>query len=708
MQPISFFQRRTVGAVVIFFLPVTLLPDFSAAEEILEEIIVTADFRGRTAAELPASITVLDSKTIEQAAVQHFEELVFIVPNFNWSGDGNRARYFQIRGVGELEQYEGAPNPSVGFLIDDIDFSGIGSIATLFDVQQIEVLRGPQGTRFGANALAGLVYVQSAEPSDEWSGNIRFGVADDDAFSGGVALGGPIASLGGDTSFRFSMHHYQGNGFRDNAFLGRDDTNGRHETTVRGKLLWQTDADWTVKLTMMYTDIDDGYDAFAVDNSFTVLSDQPGKDAQESIGSSLKAEWYGADRFTLTSITSFAKSDIDFSFDADWGNPDAWAPFTYDFISVNDRERSTFSQELRLTSSDGGRIFNESTDWLVGVYVSRLTDDLETLNQGLYIDPFFDFTLDLDDSFSSAYEATNAALFAQLDFNLGVSSQVTLGVRLEDRSTDYADSSGLSLGPGETMIGGELTVSHGFSDALTGFVSLSKGFKAGGFNLGLVPDDRREFEQEALWNLEAGIKSYWLNNALNFNASVFYSERSDQQVRTSFQLVPNDPASFVFFTDNAAKGRTVGLEAELRWQLNDAWQFYANAGLLKAEFEEFSTPQVDLSGRRQAHAPDYTVALGGVYRHPSGIFARLDYSARDEFYFDVSHDQLSLAAEIVNARIGYDADRWSAQLWARNLFDEQHAVRGFYFGNEPPDFPNKLYLRYGDPRQIGITFDMRF
>jgi outer membrane receptor protein involved in Fe transport len=445
-----------------------------------------------------------------------------------------------------------------------------------------------------------------------------------------------------------------------------------------------------------------------VDNSFTVLSDQPGKDAQESVGSSLKAVWHGADRFSLTSITSFAKSDIDFSFDADWGNPDAWAPFTYDFISANDRERSTFSQEFRLTSSDGGRIFNDSTDWLVGVYVTRLTDDLETLNQGLYFDPFFDFTLDLDDSFSSSYEATNAALFGQLDFNVGVSSQITLGLRLEDRSTDYADSSGLTLGPGETMVGGELTVSLAFSDALTGFVSLSKGFKAGGFNLGLVPADRREFEQEALWNLETGIKSYWLDNALIFNASVFYSERSDQQVRTSFQLVPNDPASFVFFTDNAAKGRTVGLEAEFRWQLNEAWQFFANAGLLKAEFEEFSTPQVDLSGRRQAHAPDYTVALGGVYRHPSGFFARLDYSARDEFYFDVSHDQLSLAAEIVNARIGYDTDRWSAQLWARNLFNEQHAVRGFYFGNEPPDFPNKLYLRYGDPRQIGITFDMRF
>ncbi len=703
-----FLQRRHFGGLVVFFLSAILLSDSASAEKILDEIIVTADFRGRSTAELPTSITVFDGDTIEQLAAQHFEELVFIVPNFNWSGDGNRARYFQIRGAGELEQYEGAPNPSVGFLIDDIDFSGIGSIATLFDVQQVEVLRGPQGTRYGANALAGLVYVQSGEPSDEWSGNVRFGVADDDAYSAGVAFGGPIASPGGNTNFRLSAHHYQSNGFRQNAYLGRDDTNGRRETTVRGKLHWQPDKDWTFKFTAMYTDIDDGYDAFAIDNSLTVLSDRPGRDAQESVGSSLKAVWTGSDRFSLTSITSFAKSDIDFSFDADWGNPDAWAPFTYDFISVNDRERSTVSQEVRLTSNDGGRIFSESTDWLVGVYIVKLTDDLKTLNQGLYFDPFFDFALDLDDSFSSAYEAVNTALFGQLDFDFGDSSQVSLGLRIEDRSTDYADSSGMSLDPGETMVGGELTFSHGFSDALTGFISLSKGYKAGGFNLGLVPDDRREFEQEALWNLEAGIKSYWLNNALIFNGAVFYSERRDQQVRTSFQLVPNDPASFVFFTDNAAKGRTFGLEADVRWQANEAWRFYANVGLLKAEFEDFSTPQVDLSGRRQAHAPDYTFAIGGVYRHPSGLFARLDYTARDEFFFDVSHDQKAIAAEIVNTRIGYDADRWSAQLWARNLFDEHYPVRGFYFGNEPPNFPNQLYLRYGDPRQIGITFDMRF
>ena len=119
------YPLRHLAAVLSF-----LLPMVSAAEQI-DEIIVTADYRGRSVSELPAALSILDGAEVEQAAVQHFEELVNLVPNLNWSGDGHRARYFQIRGVGELEQYQGAPNPSVGFLIDDIDFSGIGTIATL-------------------------------------------------------------------------------------------------------------------------------------------------------------------------------------------------------------------------------------------------------------------------------------------------------------------------------------------------------------------------------------------------------------------------------------------------------------------------------------------------------------------------------------------------------------------------------------------------
>jgi outer membrane receptor protein involved in Fe transport len=690
-------------AVFVFFSVVAA----ATADDVLEEIIVTADFRARPADAMPASITVLEQDSVEQLAVQHFEELVFFVPNLNWSGDGHRARYFQIRGVGELEQYEGAPNPSVGFLIDDIDFSGIGTIATLFDIEQIDVLRGPQGSRYGAHALAGLIYVQSTEPTEEWSGRVQFGGGQDNALTGGLALGGPLTGDGA-LKFRFSGHHHESDGFRENAFLGRSDTNGRKESSARAKLVWDAANDWQLKVTTMWSDIDDGYDAFAIDNSLTMLSDKPGRDAQKSIGAAFKAVWSGSDTYRFTSITSAADSDIDFSFDADWGNPDAWAPYTYDFISVSDRKRRTWNQEFRVASGPDGQLFGGSTDWLVGVYFLKLEDEIASLNQGVYADPVAGFTDSLEDRFASRFEATNIALFGQLDVDVGDAGEIGLGLRVEDRRTDYADSAGLELDPGETMVGGELSYRHAFDEGLAAYVSLSRGYKAGGFNLGPVPEGRREFGEESMWNIEGGVKTAWLDDTLFLNGAVFHSRRNDQQVRTSAQLTPNDPASFVFFTDNAAKGRISGVEAELRWLPAEAWELYANVGLLNAEFEDFVDPLGDLRSRDQAHAPNYTAAVGGAYRRGDGFFARLDLNVRDEFYFDVSHDQKSERHSLANARLGYETERWTAQLWLRNAFDENYAVRGFFFGNEPPDFPTTLYVRRGDPRQLGFTVDMRF
>jgi len=663
--------------------PVCLYPALVFSAETIDEIVVLADFRERTASDVPPSITVLDAQEIENMAVQHFEELINSIPNLNWSGDGHRARYFQMRGVGELEQYQGAPNPSVGFLIDDIDFSGIGTVATLFDMQQVEVLRGPQGTRYGANALAGLIYMRSAEPTAEFNGRVELQAGDDGMLAGGFAVGG---GLDADDSVmgRLSVHYHESNGFRENAYLNRDDTNGREETTVRGRLKWSAGETWDFNIAALYVDVDDGYDAFAIDNSLTMLSDKPGKDAQESVGASFRADFDGDGMFTLTSITAFADSDIEFSYDADWGNDDSWAPVLYDYISVSDRKRSTLSQEFRLVADN----------WLLGLYALQLDDFADSLN----------------DLFVSDYEATNLAAFGQYDHDIGDASRLTFGLRIERRTTDYTDSTGLTADPGDTMWGGEIAFSHDHSDAVTSFISLSRGYKSGGFNLGpAVPDEYREFDSESLLNLEAGIKAFLLDRTLRVNASVFAARHQDQQVRTSFQLNPGDPTSFGFVTINVEEGETLGVEADVRWLPADNWMLYATLGLLDTEFTDVSAPSLgNIDGRSQAHAPEYTIAFGGSYEHPSGFFVRVDVSARDEFYFDVAHDERSQAYELVNARVGYRADSWSATLWARNLLDKNYAVRGFYFGNEPPDFPNTLYTRFGDPRQVGVTFSKEF
>src|SRR5450631_2964675 len=178
-------QWRWLGPLALYL----LLPQTAAAaDDTLEEIVVRATLRSTSVADLPQSVTVLDRDTLQAAGVQHFEDVLGLIPNLNWASGTSRPRFFQLRGIGEVEQYQGAPNPSVGFLIDDIDFSGVGMPATLFDTKQIEVLRGPQGTAYGANALAGLINVRTADPTPEFSLHGEATIGDYQTRAAGVAL----------------------------------------------------------------------------------------------------------------------------------------------------------------------------------------------------------------------------------------------------------------------------------------------------------------------------------------------------------------------------------------------------------------------------------------------------------------------------------------------------------------------------------------
>src|SRR5476649_413992 len=150
----------------------------AVADEPLQQIVVTASLRGSDAADLPQSVSVLDAAALQAAGVQHLEDVLGMIPNLSWASGSSRPRFFQMRGIGEVEQYQGAPNPSVGFLIDDIDFSGVGMPATLFDTRQLEVLRGPQGTVYGANALAGLISVHTEDPSPDFTAHGEATVGD--------------------------------------------------------------------------------------------------------------------------------------------------------------------------------------------------------------------------------------------------------------------------------------------------------------------------------------------------------------------------------------------------------------------------------------------------------------------------------------------------------------------------------------------------
>jgi len=728
--------KKTILTTLLCLAP-PLLPAMEAAGEEaaaeMEEVVVSA-FRRASVIDLNASITLLDGQEIAGATLQHFEELIALVPNMSYSGDGSRARYFQLRGIGELEQYEGAPNPSVGFIVDDIDLSGVGGVNAVFDLAQVEVLRGPQATRFGASALAGMIYLQSAEADPKFDWHAEALAGNDDTLAAGVAVGGSLAD---GLSGRISLHRYRSDGFYDNVALGIDDSNGRDETSARGKLAWQLGGDWRAQLSVLYADFDNGYDAWSPENGRVTYSDHPGRDEQRTSGAALRFTGPLGEGAEFVSISGFASSDILFSFDGEWGNAAYWAPYGYDYVYEDRRERRSVSQEFRLVSTPSGRILGGRSDWVLGVYGQRLDETDRILSSGLYDDtadapwsycpPCLDYT-----TLDSDYQSSNSALFGRLDTALGPRTSLNLGLRLERWSAEYADAFRdfvhgdpeqpveNRFDPGENLWGGDASLEYRLSEPLHLFALLSRGYKAGGFNpslaraLGGSETPGRAaiaFDPESLLNYELGIKGSWLNGRLDAAASLFWMDREDMQLRSSAQFTDN-PNDFVFITSNA-EGHAWGLEASASLQATDHWSLHGSVGLLRSEIDAYELEREadiegDLVGRAFAHAPPYTVNLGAAYSGPSGWVGRLDINAVGSYYFDYSHDEKSGSYRTVNLKVGKEWDHWAVYGWVRNLLDEDYYTRGFSFGLEPPLFERSRYTRLGDPRHYGVTVTYRY
>jgi iron complex outermembrane recepter protein len=683
-------------------------------DQVLEEVIVTATLREQTLLDAPVSITVLNERTLQDAGRQHFEDVLAAVPNLNWAGGTSRPRFFQIRGIGEREQYEGAPNPSVGFLIDDIDFSGIGMPATLFDVGRVEVLRGPQGMRYGANALAGLIVLRSQDPADQFGVSTEASYGEYASESIGAVATGPVESL--NSAWRIGVQSYRSDGYRRDTFLHRDDTNDRDELTARAKWRWRPSEDTTVDFTWLHAKLDNGYDGWSIDNSRVSLADRPGKDAQTSDGASLRVETNAGSIGRLTVIAAGSDSDMEYSFDGDWGNAQSWAPFTYDFFYRSLRDRKTRSAEVRLASADAEG--PGSIAWLVGAYTLDLEENLDETSVGVYVDPFDDANSGTsDDRLFSAYDARNVAMFGQLDGWLTERWGWSFGMRGEQRSADYRDH-GIKSGEArltdasqrDRMWGGQATLHFDPTEHLRLFATASRGYKAGGFNLGQAALLRAQFDPEYLWSIDTGAKGEWLDGRLYADVTAFYMKRSNMQVSTGVQLDPvGDPNSYFFYTDNASGGRNLGVESSVRWRLSRQFEIGGALGLLRTRYYGYRPTGEDLSDRDQAHAPRYQASLNATWRHPLGWMARVDVSAVDAFYFDVPPNPTrSNAYTLTNIKVGYEAERWSVYAWGRNVFDRDYAVRGFFFGNEPPLFENKRYVQLGEPQQFGVTARWEF
>jgi iron complex outermembrane receptor protein len=706
-----FHPGSPAARIALYALLICVVPAHAEPGD-LGEVVVTSTLRPETVLNAPASVTVLSADALHGAGQQHLEDVLALVPNLNWAGDTARPRYFQIRGIGELAQYQGAPNPSIGFLIDDIDFSGLGTAATLFDIDRVEVLRGPQGARYGANALGGLVYVTSAAPTPQFEGRVEAGVGNYGSRSYGAVLSGPLAGL--DSEARLSVQRFTSDGYYSNAYLHRADTAGFDELTVRGRWRVQPSARLVLDLTLLHVQLDNGYDDFAVDNSRTTRSDQPGVDSQHSTGAAARLVYSIADNLQLTAIGSYADSPIKYSFDGDWGSPPSWAPYIYESSEVQERRRSTRNLEVRLAGQPSAQ-----RSWIVGVYALDLRESLDDTISNLYQDPTSGyFPPPVTAQTTSAFASRSTAVFASFDRELGSALHVQGGARTERRAVDYHDTLAQSgaapsvraFAPGDSLWGGDVSLTWKPAANESVYLLASRGYKDGGFNLSPgLPTSELQFSPETDLNLELGFKADIDALRLHVDNAVFYTRRRALQLLTGTQLQPDDPSTFVFYTGNAPAGFNAGLESSLQWQPLSRLDLGATLGLLTTRYRGLVQNGVALPDRALPHAPSWQASLHATWQDPRGPFARIDVSGVGSFYFDLPpNPTASHSYSLVAARAGVERGRWRAACWGRNLFNRSYAVRGFYFGDEPPNFPNKEYLQLGAPRTFGIDATVRF
>ena len=676
----------------------------------IEEVIVTADYRNTELNKEDSSIFVLDAEEIKAQPIKHFENLSYLVPNLNFAASDSRARYFQIRGIGERSGYLGTPNTSVGFLIDDIDYSGQAGIATTFDVEQIEIFNGPQGSRIGANALAGLIYIKTKDPTDEFEGTSEITYGNYNTLSTGLAFGGPLTE-NKNIKFRLALRKDDTDGFRENLYLNRSDTSRKDETTARLKIDFELDNKTNAKVLLSQVDMDDPADIWTIDGSLNTLSDRPGMDSQKTDTFGLKV--IRANRYNqFESLTSTTDTDVVFSYDADWGNADSHAPYTYDYFSETLRARESFSQEFRFVSNEKYKAERLPFDWVVGISYLKLDETNDRQDDGIYgdpNDPFSPYT-SLTTS-KSDYSSTNISIFGNIDYEFSAFTKLSVGLRMEDWSAKYFDSNNERFNPSDSMMGGKASLNHSFKDGMNIFANYAKGYKQGGFNVGLglldgTTSSDLEYDPEFLTNYEIGM-DLSVSDKTDLRIVGFYSERTDQQVLISTQVDLNDPNTFVFLTQNAAEGENYGLELNLNSDLSDDLDVFVNLGLLNTEIKSWES-RPEIQGREQAHAPSNSYSFGLNYRPTPETYLNLHATGKSGFYYSDSHNNKSDSYILLNSSFGYNYGDWVVELWVRNLFDEYYATRGFYFGNEAPDFADTLYERHGDPRHIGLSIRYDF
>jgi len=681
-----------------------------------ENVVVKAGLIDESLSKITSSVSIFSSEDINKLGADHFQIVTERIPNLNWAGGTSRPRYFQIRGIGERSHYfgEGPPNFSVGFNLDDLDLSGLGMAGHLYDIDQIEILKGPQSSVFGANALAGIVSMRSKNPNDEFDAGLSLDIGE---YAYKNLKTYVNISLINGIAMRLNLGRSYHDGFRKNISRSVSNSNKRNEEFFRLKLKFQTLKKFNLLLTVFLSDLDNGYDAWAPDNNkdFKTYTDDIGKDSQATKGMSIRANISLSDKFKIVSISSITKTDLIHSYDSDWADDYYWLDnhgfdplfygYSYKFFDKNVKERKNITQEFRTSLSEG------KNNFIFGVYLKNLAE-IDTASGYLYggeanqASSKFDF--DAYAGYLKGKIYLNDKIIADANFRFEKNSYNYSGVS-QYSYYGLTELPSVNFNIDTVMTGFKSSIAYLLNNTSNYFISFSRGFKAGGVNQHpYLSDLNRPYSPEFIKNFEFGFK--YFNKSTTVMVTVFNLIREGQQVSVSSQQDQNDPSSFFFYTSNAGSGENSGLELESSLNLFPNLSFIISFGILKTHVEKFSFLTFSgqgFGGDREAAMSPKIMGSFTINYEKNDFYISANSNYKDEYYFSDSHNQKSNPYSLTNITIGRSFDKLSFKFWARNLFDKRYVVRGFYFGLIPPNFKDKLFVSYGDPREVGFSLEYK-
>ena len=656
----------------------------------LETMTVTAQKQEENIQEVPVSITVFNELDIEDRKIDSVFEMADFVPNFmilHLGGSGLNAP--TMRGITARIE---SGRVSTGLFVDGVPIINSGGFeAEMLDIERIEVLRGPQGTLYGKGTQVGAVNIYTRQPDNDLRGKVSaeggklLSAEAGDKLTGAASfsLSGPI--MKDRLFFAVAGKYAEKDGFIKNTMTG-DTIDDREYWFGRAHLRWVPMEKLDISLIASRVDHADRGDQLTLSETGAAMYGMP-TPQERTVSSNLKGGYHDSindqqslkiaynisESLTLTSITANWHHQREDLFDYDFG------PLTI-MHPDSSFDTTTVSQELRLGYS------KERLKWLAGLYYDTYEKDVDYNIASM-------IPIMMDGNNSQTSTGNTYAVFANLTYPLTGKLSLTTGLRYENEEQDLEDNiSHLKTDDSWDGLTPKIALEYSFTPDIMTYISVSKGYRPGGLNLVSANSQYVSYDSENLWSYEIGAKSRFLDNKLIVNGSVYYMDISEMQVSQTFSPVE------VYIT-NAAKATSMGFELETIARLSDGLSLNASFGYTNTEFGSFQDIAGDYEGNKNPWAPKYTFNIGGQYRHGSGFYARADLIGYGKMYLDKANEYSRDAYEIVNVKIGYEADSFDLYLYAKNLFDKKYDIEGYYSG---------MYTVPSEPGEVGLQLVYRF